>query len=40
MTARTILALSRGVTPGAGCRCKVCGPSPFSPGGKLADGLG
>lgn len=38
MNARTILALSRGVTPGAtGCRCRVCGPSPFGAGGKLGD---
>lgn len=37
--ARTILALSRGVTAGTGCRCKVCGPSLFDAGGKLADGF-
>ena len=30
-SARTILAAARGVTPflGAGCRCAVCGPSPY-----------
>lgn len=39
MNARTILVMSRGVPPGAGCRCKVCGPSPFDAGGKLADGF-
>lgn len=37
--ARTLLALARGVSVGAGCRCRVCGPSPFDAGGKLADGF-
>jgi hypothetical protein len=35
--ARTTLALARGIRPGDGCRCRVCGPSPFSAGGKLGD---
>jgi hypothetical protein len=32
-----MLALARGIRPGDGCRCRVCGPSPFSAGGKLGD---
>lgn len=37
MNPRTLLALARGVTPGAGCRCQVCGPSLFDAGGQLGD---
>lgn len=38
--ARHLLAAARGVVPGGGCSCAVCGTSPYAPGRPASDVMG